>query len=88
MYILIIICVIYNVFNNRLERSTGDANNRDPSSHEADNGGGNPREAVRLGTVMGRDPRGRGYIARFEAVSQPGGPCDELVPLEEAVANR
>ncbi|CAM9408559.1 unnamed protein product [Ectocarpus sp. 12 AP-2014] len=66
--------------------SNGDAQN---ASHGG--GGGKGSTLLRSGEVIGRDMRGQGYLARFEATpggggGGGGGVSEELVPWEDVVA--
>lgn len=55
--------------------------------NNAERGGGteNVGETVRLGMVVGRDPRGLGYAVRFET---PSGFHDQLVSWDNVIAIR
>lgn len=63
--------------------------NGETKNSERDGGGGGGKGGsdivVRAGMVIDRDPRGLGYLARFEA-PQPAGFNDELVPWESVIA--
>ncbi|CAM9110574.1 unnamed protein product [Scytosiphon promiscuus] len=64
--------------------ANGESKNAEQSVRQSSGGG--PSSVIRVGTVIGRDPRGLGYVARFEAASPGGGFSDELVPWEYVVA--
>lgn len=63
---------------------------RNGDAQNADHGGGGGKGSTlrRSGMVIGRDMRGQGYLARFEATpgGGGGGVSDELVPWEDVVA--
>jgi len=70
----------------------GDAQNPEQRA----SGGRSAGYSVRLGLVIGLDPRGSGYLARFEANGASGPPAgsvgvgyrDELVPWTSVLSIR
>lgn len=64
----------------------GDTNTSAKNTERGGGGGsGDSDYVVRSGMVIDRDPRGLGYLARFEA-APPAGFSDELVPWESVIA--
>lgn len=66
----------------------GDNNTNTDNSKRGGGGGGDSQPdsvVIRSGMVIDLDPRGLGYLARFEA-APPGGFSDELVPWESVIA--
>lgn len=57
----------------------------DKNADHGGGGGGKGDSVVRSGMVIDRDPRGVGYLARFEAAAPPGF-SDELIPWECVIA--
>lgn len=65
------------------------AGNGDVQNAGHGGGGGKGSTLLRSGMVIGRDMRGQGYLARFEATpggGGGGGVSEELVPWEDVVA--
>lgn len=73
-------------------------NGQNPEQRANANGGGSAASNVRLGWVIGLDPRGSGYLARFEATGASAngastggvgvGFRDELVPWTSVISIR
>ena len=82
------VLLLYSRFGRQQAPPGGASRANDPSDSNAERGGGNGNtdgETVRLGMVVGRDPRGLGYAVRFES---PQGFDDELVAWDNVTAIR